>query len=218
MKYKSVFLLGRAGCGKSALYRQLQKRLLECGRAKTVERVDDFPRIWAKFLSDDAREKDGQERLHSRPTPDGDYLLTDDGVWNEVLEEVNAYLLEIDRPGHLVFIEFARSDYTEAIQNFDQSVLDNGIVVFVEVSFDTCWRRNLARHEAAIASGGDDHLVSREEMESSFLHDDQDAFVRHLKDRGVPVLVVDNEADGQEQLEQQVERVFRHLVEDWDGA
>ena len=59
--------------------------------------------------------------------------------------------------------------------------------------------------------GGDDHLVSRQEMEASFLHDDQDAFVQYLKDRGIPVAVVNNEADGEEHLVRQVDGLFAEL-------
>ena len=64
MKYKYVFLLGRAGCGKSALYHELEKRLLESGQAITFERVDDFPKLWAAVERDDAREKEGKERIY----------------------------------------------------------------------------------------------------------------------------------------------------------
>jgi hypothetical protein len=50
MRYRYVFILGRPGCGKSALYRELEKRILNSGEAATCERVDDFPKIWATFL------------------------------------------------------------------------------------------------------------------------------------------------------------------------
>jgi hypothetical protein len=211
VSYKYVFLLGRAGCGKSSLYRELEKRILESGQARTLERVDDFPKIWALFKRDDALEKEGKGRIYSVPTEDGDYLITNDAIWNDILKEVNAGLLKIARPDHMIFIEFARPSYVNAIQLFDKSILNNCIVVFMEVSFETCWARNLARHEAAIAEGGDDHLVSREEMEASFLHDDQEAFVRYLEDRNIPVAVVNNEADGQEHLEKQVGELFESL-------
>ena len=36
MRYKYVFLLGRPGCGKSALHRALEQRILERRQAKTV--------------------------------------------------------------------------------------------------------------------------------------------------------------------------------------
>ena len=61
-------------------------------------------------------------------------------------------------------------------------------------------------------------MVSRVTMEALYLHDDQDALVQYLKDQDIPVLVVDNEAEGEEHLKRQVALLFRHLVEDWDGA
>jgi hypothetical protein len=211
VKYKYVFLLGRGGCGKSSLYRGLERQILESGQARTLERVDDFPKLWALFERDDALEKEGKERIYSVPAGDGDYAVTNDAIRNDVLKEVNADVLKIDRPDHMIFIEFARPNYVEAIQLFDKSILDNCLVVFVEVSFETCWARNLARAEAAIARGGDDHLVPREVMERWFLHDDQDALLQHLKDHSIPFAVVNNEADGQEHLEGQVEELFRSL-------
>jgi hypothetical protein len=216
MKYKYVFLLGRAGCGKSALYRELEKRILESGEARTLERIDDFPKFWAAFKMDDALEKEGKERIYSLPTDDGDYVVTNNAIWNDVLKEVNSEVLRIDRPDHMVFVEFARPSYVEAIRLFDKSILDHCLVVFMEVSFDTCWARNVARHQAAIAEGSDDHLVSREEMERSFLCDDQEAFVQYLTDQNIPVSVVNNEPDGQEHLRRQVDELFERLFrEGW---
>jgi len=214
MKYKYVFLLGRPGCGKSALYCELEKRILESGQAITFERVDDFPKLWAKFQEDDALDKEGKERIYSKGTDDdGDYHLTNDNVLNDILKEVNSDVLKIDKPDHMIFLEFSRSNYVEALQNFDKSILDNCIVIYMEVNFDICWARNVARHEAAIAEGGDDHLVPRKEMERLYLHDDQDAFVQYMKDQNIPVSVVNNEADGEEHLKKQVEELFKNLIQ-----
>lgn len=211
MKYKYVFLLGRPGCGKSALYRELEKRILESGQAKTFQRVDDFPKLWAAFQRDDALEKEGKERLYSRRTDEGELRLTNDDLFNVILKEVNSDVLKIDKPDHMLFLEFARSNYVEALQNFDKSILDNCIAIYIEVSFDICWARNVARHEAAIAQDGDDHLVPRVDMERIYLHDDQDAFVQYMKDQNIPVLVVNNEADGEGHLNKQVEELFKNL-------
>jgi adenylate kinase family enzyme len=211
MKYKYVFLLGRPGCGKSALYRELEKRILESGQAKTFERVDDFPKVWAKLLGDDALEKEGKERIYSKRTDDGGYLLNDDDFLNDILKEVNSDVLRIDKPDHMIFLEFARPNYVEAIQYFDKSILDDCIAIYMEVNFELCWARNVARHEAAIAKDGDDHLVGREAMEELFLHDDQHAFVQYMKDQHIPVLVVNNEADGEEHLRKQVEELLKGI-------
>ena len=217
MKYKYVFLLGRPGCGKSALYRELECLLLEGGQAETFERVDDFPKFWARFKEDDAREKEGKERIHSRRTDDGDYIVTNDDLWSDALKEVNSDVLKIDKRDQVIFLEFARSNYVDAIQNFDKSILENCIAIYMEVSFDICWARNVARHEAAIADsgvaiaeGGDDHLVPRGEMEKRYLCDDQDTFIRYMEDQNIPVSVVNNETDGEEHLRKQVEQLFKN--------
>lgn len=215
MKYKYVFLLGRPGCGKSALYRELEKRILESGQAKTVERVDDFPKLWAKCQQDDVREKEGQERRFTRRTDDGDYVVTKgdvlDRIFDDMLQEVNSDVLEIEKADHVIFLEFARSNYVQAIQFFDKRILDDCIAIYMEVSFDICWARVVARNEAAIAKGGDDHMVPRKDMEQRYLVDDQDAFVQYMQDNGIPVSVVNNEADGEEHLKKQVERLFKDL-------
>jgi adenylate kinase family enzyme len=221
MKYKYVFLLGRPGCGKSALYRELEQRIRASGQAKTFERIDDFPKVWAKLQAEDAREQEGQERLFSRRIGDGAYRITNyDVLYNvldEILQEVNADALKIDRPDHVIFIEFARPSYVAALQHFDRRILDHCLAIYMDVSFEICWARNVARHEAAIAQGGDDHLVLRAEMEKIYLHDDRDAFVRHMQERDVPVLVVDNAADGEEHLKGQVEELFEHLFQAGPG-
>ncbi len=218
MKYKYVFLVGRPGCGKSVLHRELKKRILESGRAKTIERVDDFPKLWAKFLRDDALEKAGKERIDTGRSAAGDYKITNDNIMNDILVELDSDLLKIDKPEHMIFLEFARSNYIEALQNFNKSIFDNCLVIYLEVAFEICWQRNVARHEAAIAErgveiaeGGDDHLVPRKEMEKRYLYDDQVALVQYLRDQNIPVSVVNNDADGEEHLRKQVEQLFENL-------
>lgn len=211
MKYRYIFLLGRPACGKSALYRELKKQILASGRDITFERVDDFPKLWAKMKKDDALEQEGRERIHTRRTDDGGYGITDGDFFNDLLKEVNADLLRIDKPDHMVFVEFARHSYVEAIGNFSDSILHNCFVVYIEVSFDTCWERNVARHEAAKSQNGDDHMIYREAMEEIYLHDDRDAFVQHMNERGIPVSVLNNEAEGKEHLRKQVEELIPRL-------
>jgi hypothetical protein len=216
MNYKHIFLLGRPGCGKSALYRELERGLLQSGRARTCQRVDDFPKLWAWIEADYLRESEGKERLFTAVTEDGHFDISDydflERVLNEILGEVSADVLEIDRPDHVVVIEFARHSYLEALEHFDRSILDSCLIVYMQVSFETCWERNVARHQAAVAQGGDDHLVPRESMERYYLHDDRDQLIQVMTDRGIPVEVVDNEREGEEHLVAQVESLFGRLI------
>ena len=97
------------------------------------------------------------------------------------------------------------------MQSFDQSTLDHCIVIYMQVSFETCWARNVARHQAAVDKDGDDHLVPRESMEELYLHDDRDALIQHMKDQNIPVLLVNNAADGEEHLKKQVKKLLKNL-------
>ena len=59
MKYRYVFVLGRSVCGKSAFYRQLEALIRAGSRHLTMERVDNYPKLWARLTADDAREAQG---------------------------------------------------------------------------------------------------------------------------------------------------------------
>jgi hypothetical protein len=211
MKFRYVFLLGRAACGKSALYRQLEAQLLASGQAQSFERVDDFPKLWTKFTADDDREAEGLDRRWTARTEDGGYVLTDPNFLNDLLAKVNHDLLLIDKPDHTVLVEFARTSYVEAMRYFDRRILAESLVIYVKVCFETCWARVVAQHEANRDQDGDDHLVCRESMEEIFLHDDRDAFVDNMRAQGVPTIVIDNEPDGEDHLGRQVEMLVQHL-------
>jgi adenylate kinase family enzyme len=211
MKYRYVFLLGRPGCGKSSLYRELEERILASGQAQTFQRIDDFPKVWAKCQRDDALERDGKARIYTRRDENGHYVPTNDSFLDDVLKEVNAHVLEIDRPNHLIFIEFARPRYVDAIKIFDRRILDRCLAIYMQVSFDISWERNVARHQAQVRRDGDDHFVCRETMEKVYLHDDRDAFVRYLRDRDIPVFVVNNECDGEEHFKALANELFESL-------
>ena len=215
MKYRYSFILGRPGCGKSALYRALEKRLVDSGQVKTCERVDDFPKLWAQIQADDARQRKGKEPLFCRVDEHGGVEVTNHDVLKDilgqVLRKVSADVLKINKPDHMVFIEFARHSYLEALAHFDQAILDNCIVIYMDVDFEICWARNVARHQKAVAKGGDDHLVPRESMERYYLVDDRDDLVQTMRDRNIPIMVINNEADGEDQLINQVEALLAQL-------
>ena len=98
-----IFLMGRPGCGKSEIYRRVADELKKRKLASDFLRVDDFPKLWAKFTGDDAAVKSGQPRKYSKATSDGGYLVTNNGVWDEILKEVdgdlkNLSLIHISEP------------------------------------------------------------------------------------------------------------------------
>jgi len=201
-----IFLLGRPGCGKSEIFRRISARLKEERVADNFLRIDDFPKLWAIFQED---EKSGRWQ-HCRPTPDGGYKVTDNEVWDLILRQVNADVLKEMRPGRIIFVEFSRPNYLASLKNFSEDVLKKSLIVYINCSFETCWQRNVRRHEAALARGTDDHLVSRQEMEETYLYDDRD---RLLAEAPVPVIEIDNESDGPEHLQSATARVVDKIKE-----
>jgi len=204
-----VFLLGRPGCGKSAIYRMVIEKLKVKGVGKEYPRVDDFPKLWAIFQND---EKTGQWQ-RCKKTSDGGYKVTDDSVWDEILRQVNDDLLKFNPSegtrSEVTFVEFSRSDYLGALKNFSKSVLNNSVIVYIDCSFDVCWARNVERHKNALAAGTDDHLVSREEMEKTYLYDDRDKLTQ-LKQ--YKIIVIKNEQNGYEHLKEPVEKLVEIIL------
>ncbi|OGV54290.1 MAG: hypothetical protein A2X49_09480, partial [Lentisphaerae bacterium GWF2_52_8] len=180
-----IFLLGRPGCGKSVVFKKITDKLKAAGVGENYIRVDDFPKLWHIFQTD-------KEWKRCRPTPDGGYKVTDNTVWDDLLVEVNKDLKELNKPGGVVFVEFSRPDYVHSLANFTPDIMENAAVLYIDCPFDICWARNVRRHEAAVAAGGDDHLVSREEMEKTYLNDD---FEDLKKKCSVPFISIENYRD-----------------------
>ena len=204
-KLRYVFLLGRAGCGKSAVFRALTPKLEEAGLAADFERLDDFPKLWARLVEDDRRASEGKQRLWSAVDKEGRHHLSDDRVFDEMLVELGRDVEERTREGKIIFIEFARSSYVQALKSFSARVLDAAVIVYIECPFEVCWERNVRRAEAAAEQGTDDHLVPREDMERLYRYDDQSELERQYREW---VVIISNEREGEEHLEQQAERVL----------
>ena len=207
-----VFLLGVPGCGKSEFYRRLTKKLQKTGLYTEFPRVDDFPKLWQIFQTD---EKTGKW-LRCRKTEDGGYKVTDNSVWDDILKEVNKDVVKMKKSmppeKALIFIEFSRPDMVHSITaNFSERVLDDSIAVYLDVPFDVCWARNVRRHEKAVAAGTDDHLVSREEMEKTYSSDDKNNLEKGLP---LPVIFIKNDAVDENdftKLDAGVEKVYTEV-------
>ncbi len=198
----NVILLGTPGCGKSEVYRRIVKRLQDAKLAADFPRVDDFPKLWNIFQTD-------KDHKRCRPTPDGGYKVTDNGVWDDILKQVDVDVRGMQKSGRVLFIEFARPNMVHSIlQNFSTHIVKTSLVVYIDCPFDTCWARNVARHERAVAAGSDDHLVSREEMEVTYGTDDH---VAMLKDKRIRSISIDNATDDLARLDRQIGSVVAKI-------
>ena len=203
-----VFLLGTPGCGKSEVYRRLADKVVAEGLAREVARIDDYPQMRACFEADDEEERAGRSRVYSARGEDGGWVITNDALWDEVLRRVNQQVLSQRGPGKAICVEFARPDMVRSIaEGFDDEVRASSLLLYIFCPFEICWQRNVRRHQAAVDSGIDDHLVSREEMERTFMKDDHDQLHR----LGMPFLIVDNHLEGDGFLRYAIDEVVALL-------
>lgn len=197
----NVFLIGRPGCGKSAVYRILEEVLRSRGYEGELKRIDDFPVLKKIFDAD-------TEYKRHRPAPGGGVKVTDDTIWDDLSRALNEQALELQAPDRLLFIEFSRDSYVRAFKNFSSGVLRNSLIVYIDCPWELCWERNARR--AREEQGLDAHLVSREEMEKTYARDDH----KELPERvDVPILVVNNSGESLMELRENLQKVSGKLLE-----
>ena len=178
-----LFLLGRPASGKSEFIDFMtccpSDRRASAYRIAPFDVVDDFPILWQLFEDDDLWEGLGRERLYSRRC-NGNYAVTDHGLWPFLIGKIDrAVAPRCTKPGGLagqtLIIEFSRggpSGYADALSAFSDEILRRAAILYVSVSFEESWRRNIARYDEADKGGILTHSVPREEMEKTYGTDD----------------------------------------------
>lgn len=204
-----VFLLGRPGSGKSAIYRILRQRLREEGLASDVTRIDDFP-VLRELLDRDV----GLKKHYQK---EGGFVVTDFTILDEVLKEINRKLKELEQPGRVTFVEFARARYADALKNFDRKVLNRSLILYIYCPFDVCVERNVRRFREARGKDIDEHIAPTDIMERYYKYDDyEELFLKSedelKKQAPAPLVVVHNAAEGLEGLKQELEKVMDYLA------
>jgi len=191
----NVFLIGRPGCGKSIVYKLLSERLRARGYRGELMRIDDFPILKRIF------EQDVEQKRHRR-FPEGGMKVTDDRVWDDLSMALNEQALKLQSPNRLLFIEFSRDSYVRAFRHFSPEVMRDSVILYIDAPFDLCLERNDRR--AREEKGLDAHLVSREEMELTYMHDDHGELQERVS---APVLVVKNDSDDIESLKLELQKI-----------
>ena len=195
----NVFLVGRPGCGKSIVYKLLTEQLRARGYKGELMRLDDFPILKRIF------ERDTEQKRHRR-FPRGGMKITDDKVWDDLSMSLNEQALKLQSHNRLLFIEFSRDSYIRAFRHFSPKVMRDSVIIYIDAPFDVCWERNARR--AREEKGLDAHLVSRKEMEETYLHDDHEELQKHVE---APVLVVKNYSDDIEGLKSELRKIVGKL-------
>lgn len=201
-----IFLLGRPGSGKSAIYRLLSERLRAEGLAEEVMRIDDFP-VLQELLDEDVEFK-----RHYRK--EGGFVVTDFSILEDVLKRMNDQLKELRALGKVIFAEFARDRYVNALKNFDGEVLGRALLLYIYCPYDVCVERNVRRFKEAQGKSADDHIAPSDIMERYYKHDDYEKLYQkseaELK-RQAPaqLVVVRNDVEGLDRLKRELEKVVK---------
>lgn len=208
LKPSFIFLLGRPGSGKSAIFRTLTEQLKSKGLTKETMRLDDFP-VLKELLDRDT----GFKRHYKK---EGGFVVTDFTILDDVLKEMSRKLHELERPGKIIFVEFARDSYAKALKNFDKWVLGKSLLFYIYCPFDVCVARNVRRFKERGGKNIDDHIAPSDIMEKYYKHDDyEELYLKSeaelKKQAPAQLIVVRNDAEGQENLKLELGKVAAAL-------
>ncbi len=134
-----VFVLGRAGCGKSAATRHMAAHLSQKWEIKSLT---DYKLLHDLFRNGDPRFR--ASRLGGFDVIDFSAL---DEVLDKVEEQAKAFSKTPLTKNTLVTIEFARDDYHQALHRFDQDFLGNAYFLFIDAELEICIQRVHQRQE-----------------------------------------------------------------------
>ncbi|MFN3966774.1 MAG: hypothetical protein ACK4JE_03645 [Endomicrobiia bacterium] len=206
MKISYIFLLGRPGCGKSVVYKIFEEKLKKFGIE--CQRVDDFLTL-KEILSED-------KEFKRHILKNGGFEVTDWSVVDEALQRLNILIKERRSENKIIFIEFARNNYTNAFKNFTKDVLDESLILYLYSTFEECYKRNIERFKKAKKEGHDDHIVPLDLMKTYYRTDDyEQAYLKSEEElmKIVPTktIVLDSTVPGEEgikNLTKQIEEKF----------
>ncbi|MBA7470771.1 hypothetical protein ES707_06058 [subsurface metagenome] len=208
IKYPFIFLLGRPGCGKSVIYEMLIKKLKVGGLAKEFIRIDDFPILKELF------DKDVHFKRHRKKA--GGFEVTDWSIVDEVLKIVNERIKKLEKENRMIFIEFARNNYLQALSNFTPEVLSKSLILYIFAPYQVCYQRNIKRFQEKGGEDLDSHIVPPDLMESYYKEDDFEKFLMESEERlkrasPTPLIVIDSRKTGRAKLEPEIEKAAEAL-------
>ena len=207
-----LLLLGRPASGKSEFIDFMERlsavERVERFRIAPFDVVDDFPILWERFEDDDIWEELGRGRLHSVRC-NGNYAVADDGLWSFLIDKINRRVepwLSVSEAlaRRTLIVEFSRGGsrgYADALARLSPAILERAAILYVSVSFDESWRRNVARYDEKARDGILTHSVPREEMERTYGTDDWATLAGDpqgtldLRGLSIPYATMDNEPE-----------------------
>ena len=216
-KFDHLIIIGRPAAGKSEFIDFMKEFSLnervEKYHIANFEEMDDFTWLWKFFQEDSLWEDAGYERKYTKDFKgDGNYGLLPGNpeLFDVMMAKFNKEIIKYkDNPDfykdNTLFIEFARGGdtaYANAFSRLSKDVLNNAAILFLDVSFEESWRKNVARYEAKLKHSILAHMVPRETMDAYYQTNDWPKFTNN-KDSGyieihglkIPFVTMKNEPE-----------------------
>lgn len=214
-----VFIVGRPGSGKSSAAACFMKMLANLEHWFT-EYISDYNLLQKMFLQEQDQKPHSEKRRFCPTGPEecNGFDVIDFSVLDTVLKEIEKKVRENERVASaeekLFLIEFARNDYTHALQQFDPEFLQGTYFLYLNVDVETCVERIHRRITCPMISQGDfipDNIfVSDNIMRTYYREDDWSRISVSLKlnqDLGVHVEEISNSGSPQD-LPKLIEQSF----------
>jgi len=153
-----IFLLGRPGSGKSTTAKYIGDAALK-KNAWTFSRFNDHPILEQMLRSGDKRiALDG-----------AGFIVTDDTAFEDALKQLNVAVnehLQLVQQDEVVVVEFARSNYVQAMKQFSKHVVSDAYFICINTDIAICVSRTAKRANSHVDK--DDHPISEEAMNTHY--------------------------------------------------
>ena len=151
---KKLFVLGLPGSGKSTAARSIEQFAFHHDWVPT--RFNDYDILYEMFKAD-------PEGRQFSATQHGGFDVHDHTAFDDALKELekrvrNAEKAATREKNEVIILEFARNDYSRALELFSPEFLENASFLFIDADIPTCKQRIRKRVDHPVYK--DDHYVS----------------------------------------------------------
>ena len=210
---QKLFVLGLPGSGKSTVANYITSYCKD-HKEWLVTRFGDYNILYQMFQED-------QDEKYFNPTKYEGFYVKAPLVYDKALEQLELDIKNNTFDEHeLLVIEFARSDYIRAFENFSRAFLYDSFFLFLNVDRENCIKRvkDRVKHQHSQLANLDDHYVSHDTFDYYRNKDNAkylSSVARHLTRRyGIRpqrVIILNNKGS-QEAFEEPVSTFIRMIV------
>lgn len=201
-----VFLLGRPGSGKSSVAQLIE--MFAKDRDWLTHYINDYQLLLTMFLQEQYDSANSRKKFRQTGTKEQQgFDVIDFSVLDEVLETIARKVREWKEEqnnlakNELFLIEFARGNYSQALQSFSRDILQDAHLLYLNVDIECCIERNHKRT---------DYFVSDEIMRTYYNNDDWSRIMYNLQDN-CDKCVIKNTGTFQDLMQEVDEWVDIHL-------